>query len=399
MASHLLFATCPKTIPNGALLSKLATDSGTFKLLGKGGGTYILGHEDRYISVVDTDNSLSALHLSNKTTLKATRIVGKFNASRSFTVEFKVNDPSFEFINNVSVFTLTEEQFKVLGVDYTTQLNNDFIARRDCSTGQKRKTCADVDSTANPLDHVQKRQNVQETSLPLPPLPFLCFGISVPLNCDVPDPIIPDNHHRQLKILDYNASHESYTVSFMEPNKAKLTTEILTKTDLMKLPGGRYLIGDYTRFLFMQRKLNVPVTSSPVANNVPDTVFSTQIQSLCVLPPQVRDLQALSFQANLDTYLISYRVKSTGKKIEKQVTTLEMTNFPGGLAAIENYKKLYEPKHNKLPVPALVQAPAPCAAPYLAPTLPPPSVAAVQPHYSSIVLIDTHTDTRLYTNL
>ena len=120
MASYLLFATCPKSIPNGALLSKLATDSGTFKLLGKAGGTYILGHEDCYISVVDKDSSLSALHLTNQTTLKATRIVGKFNASRSFTVEFQVNDPSF--LNTASVFTLTEEQFKVLGVDYTTQL-------------------------------------------------------------------------------------------------------------------------------------------------------------------------------------------------------------------------------------------------------------------------------------
>jgi hypothetical protein len=177
-----------------------------------------------------------------------------------------------------------------------------------------------------------------------------------------------------LKILDYNASHESYTVSFMEPNKTTFTTEILTKTDLLKLPGGRYLIGDYTRFLFMQRKLNVPVTPSPVASNVPDTVFPTPIQSLCVLPPKACDLRALSYQANLDTYTINYRVKGTRKKIEKQVTTLELTNFPEGLAAIEDYKKLYEPKHIKLPVPALVRAPA--SAPYLAPTLPTPSVAA-----------------------
>jgi hypothetical protein len=372
MASHLLFDTCPKSIPNGTLISKLATDSGTFKLLGgKAGGTYILGHEDRYISVVDNDNSLSVLHLSNLTTLKATRIVSKFNASRSFTVEFKVNDPSF--LTTVSVLTLTEEQFKVLGVDYTTQLNNDFIARRDRSTAQKRKACADVDSTANSLDRVQKRQNVQEISQPLPPPPFFGLGISVPLNCAVSDPIIPINHHRLLKILDYNANQESYTVSFMEPNKTMFTTEILTKTDLLKLPGGRYLIGDYTHFLFMQRKPSVPaaVTPSPVATNV-------SIQSPSVLPPKARDLRALSFQANLDTYTISYRVKSNGKKTEKQVTTLEMTNFPGGLAAIEDYKKLYAPKLKKLPVPALVRAPAPALylAP-MAPTLPPPSVAAV----------------------
>jgi hypothetical protein len=365
MASHFLFATCPKTIPNGALLSKLATDSGTFKLLGKTGGTYILGYQDRYISVVDNDKTLSALTLSNLTTLKAIRILGKINASRSFTVEFQINDPSF-----VSVFTLTEEQFKVLGVDYATQLNNDFIAsRRDCSTGQKRKVCADEDSTANSLDHhVQKRQNVQDISLPLPPPPFICLGISVPFNCAIPDPIIPINHYRLLKILDYNESQESYTVSFMEPNKTNLTTEILTKTDLMKLPGGRFLIGDYTRFLFMQRKLNVPATPSPVASKLPT---STPIQSPCVLPSNARDLRALSFQPNLDTYTISYRVKSNGKKIEKQVTTLEITNIPGGLAAIEDYKKLYEPKLKKLPVPALVQAPAP--------TLSSPSIAAVQP--------------------
>ena len=325
MASYLLFATCPKSIPNGALLSKLATDSGTFKLLGKAGGTYILGHEDCYISVVDKDSSLSALHLTNQTTLKATRIVGKFNASRSFTVEFQVNDPSF--LNTASVFTLTEEQFKVLGVDYTTQLNNDFIAnRRDCSTGQKRKICADEDSTANSLDHGQKRQNVQEISLPPPPLPFFSFGISVPFNCAVPE------------------------------------------------------MRDYTS----QRKPNLPVTPSPVPSNMTDTVLPTPIQSdcpgPCVFPPKARDLRALSFQPNLDTYTISYRVKSNGKKIEKQATTLEITNFPGGLAAIEDYKKLYEPKLKKLPVPALIQAPAPV--PYLAPTLSPPSVAAVQPHYS-----------------
>ena len=319
MSSHLLFATCPKSFPNGALISKLATDSGTFKLLGgKGGGTYILGHEDCYVSVVNIDNSMSALHLTNQTTLKATRIVGKINASRSFTVEFQVNDPSF--LNTTSVFTLTEEQFKVLGVDYTTRLNNDFIAHRDCSTVQKRKACADVDSTANCLDHLQKRQNVQKTSLPPPPYPFLSFGLSVPFNCAVPDPIIPINHHRLLKILDYNEHQESYTVTFMEPNKTELTTEILTKTELLKLPGGRYIIGDYTRFLFMQRKLNVPVTPSP---DVPPVV-PTPIQSLCVLPPEARDLRVLSFQANLDSYMISYRVKSkkTGRKIEKQVTTL-----------------------------------------------------------------------------
>jgi hypothetical protein len=371
MASHLLFATCPKSFPNGALISKLATDSGTFKLLGKAGGTYILGYEDRYISVVDNDNSLSAVPLSNLTTLKATRIVSKLNASRSFTVEFQVNDPSF----HKSVFTLTEEQFKVLGVDYATQLNNNFIAsRRDCSTGQKRKACADVDSTANSFDQ-QKRQNVQESSLPLPPLPFLCMGVSVPLNCSVPDPTIPINHYRLLKILDYNVSNQSYTVSFMEPNKTNLTTKLLTKTELMMLPGGRYVIGDYTRFLFMQRKPNVPATPSSVARNMPDIV-STPIQSLCVFPPKARDFRVLSFQANLDTYTISYRVKSNAKKIEKQATTLEITNFPGGLTAIEEYKKLYEPKPKKPPVPALVQVPAPTF--NLALPSPPP-VAVVQP--------------------
>ena len=373
MASHLLFDTCPKSIPNGTLISKLATDSGTFKLLGKGGGTYILGHEDRYISVVDNDNSLSALQLTNLTTLKATHIVAKFNASRSFTVEFQVNDPSFH--NTASVLTLTEEQLKVLGVDYTTQLNNDFIARRDRSTGQKRKVC-DVDSTVNSLDRVQKRQNVQEVSVPLLPPPFFGLGISVPLNCAVPEPIVPINHYRLLKILDYNASTESYTVSFMEPNKTMFTTEILTKTDLMKLPGGRFLIGDYTRFLFLQRKPNIPATPSPVASNkaMPDTVPTT-IPSPCVFPPKARDLRVLSYQAILDTYTINYRVKSYGKKIEKQATTLEITNFPGGLAAIDNYKKLYEPKLKKLPVSALVQAPAPT--PYLASNLSPPSIAAV----------------------
>jgi hypothetical protein len=349
MASHLLFATCPKNIPNGSLISKLATESGTFKLLGKTGGTYVLGHEDRYISVVDNDSSLSALHLSNLTTLKATRIVDKFNASRSFTVEFQINDPSI--LNTASVlhgvFTLTEEQFKVLGVDYTTQLNNNFIAsRRDCSTGQKRKICAEEDSTAG-----HKRQNVQVTSLPPPPIPFLCMGISVPFNCSVPDPIIPINHYRLLKILDYDASQESYTVSFMEPSKTMLTTKILTKANLMKLPGGSFLIGDYTRFLFMQRKVNVP---GLVASNVSDTVLPTPIQSPCVLPPKAYDLRALSFQANLSTYTMSYRVKGQKHKIEKQVTTQEIMKFPGGPSAIEAYIKLYTPKLKKPPAPVAV---------------------------------------------
>ncbi len=84
-----LFATCPKSTPNGSLLSKLATDCGTFKLLGKRGGTYIQGHDDQCITVVDTNDSLSALSLSNQTTLSATRILGKLRSSRTSTVEKK----------------------------------------------------------------------------------------------------------------------------------------------------------------------------------------------------------------------------------------------------------------------------------------------------------------------
>ena len=149
MASHLLFATCPKSTPNGSLLSNLATDRGTFKLLAKSAESYILGHNDQYITVSDTDKSLSALWLSNKTTLRATRILANHKSPLRFTVEFQVTDPLY-----TASITLTDEQLKVLGTNYASQLHNEFAAVQFNSTYLKRKN----DSTANSLEPVQKRQ-------------------------------------------------------------------------------------------------------------------------------------------------------------------------------------------------------------------------------------------------
>ena len=146
MTSLLLFATCPKSTPNGSLISKLATDRGIFKLLAKGAGSYILGHDDRYITVVDADGSLSALCLSNKTTLRATRILANHKSPLRYTVEFQVTDP----LCTASI-TLTDEQLKVLGSDYASQLHNEFVAVQFNSTYLKRKN----DSTANSLEPVK----------------------------------------------------------------------------------------------------------------------------------------------------------------------------------------------------------------------------------------------------
>ncbi len=41
------YSSRPKSNPNGSLISNLATDRGTFKLLAKSARTYIIGHDDR----------------------------------------------------------------------------------------------------------------------------------------------------------------------------------------------------------------------------------------------------------------------------------------------------------------------------------------------------------------
>jgi hypothetical protein len=94
MNSLLLFSTCPKSTPNGSLISNLATERGTFKVLAKSARTYILGHHGRYITVVDTENCLSALCLSNQTTLRAIRILANLKSPLRFTVDFQVKDPA-----------------------------------------------------------------------------------------------------------------------------------------------------------------------------------------------------------------------------------------------------------------------------------------------------------------
>ena len=337
MTSLLLFATSPKTTPNGSLLSKLATDCGTFNLLAKGGETYVLGHDDRYITVVDADDSLSALCLSNQTTLRAIRILANLKSPLRFTVEFQVKDPAF--LTTASI-TLTDEQLKVLGTDYASQLHNEFVAVQYNSTFQKRKAYADQDSTVNLLEPAPKRQNGQGILaaslllvdpllpviplLPVTPDPLLPVSLLLPFSTS---PIIPVSPLRpvsplstdvfDLRVLSLHNMHAdmdryTYKVSYREPGNTKMMEKKISMHELLECPGGTKAFETYYNGSLSKKPKN-----------------------------DYRKLKALCFNADLSTYTVSYLEEGKIKKTEKLMTTAQILDLPGGPEAIEKYKALY----------------------------------------------------------
>jgi hypothetical protein len=357
MNSLLLFSTCPKSIPNGTLISNLATDRGTFKVLAKSARTYILGHNDRYITVVDTDNSLSALDLSNQTTLRVIRIIANLKSPLRFTVDFQVKDPAFVDAEAASI-TLTDEQLKVLGADYNSQLHNEFAADQYNSTFLKRKN----DSTVNLLEPAHKRQNallpvallfLTDPVFPVPAAPLLPVSPlpDIPLLPVSPvvlpaAPLLPVSPIKDRvidTILSYNTKQESYLVRFMEPCKTKTTELVVSKFDLMRLRGGYYAIGEYTRFMFTR-----PKETTATLLRVSDTAQATPDQGLCGLPPKAYDLHAVDFHPKVDKYTMNFSVPGQDSKITELISTSELLQFPNGKEAIQVYTDLHKPK--KLPV-------------------------------------------------
>ena len=257
MTSLLLFATCPKSTPNGSLLSNLATDSGTFKLLGKRGGTYVLGHANQYITVVDTDDTLSALCLSNQTTLRAIRILANLKSPLRFTVEFQVKDPSFL---NTARITLTDEQLKVLGTEYTIQLYNDYntsqlqvVAVQYNSTILKRKN----DSTANYLEPAHKRQNAQEIPL-LPVVPLLPVtpnqGLCV---------LSPKAYN--LHAMSFHPAIDSYIMNFSMPGQDRKIEGLISTSEILQFPNGKEAIQKYND---LHKPKKLPVAAPPIDHPV-----------------------------------------------------------------------------------------------------------------------------------
>jgi hypothetical protein len=312
MTSLLLFATCPKSTPNGSLISKLATDRGIFKLLAKSAGSYILGHDDRYITVVDADDSLSALCLSNQTTLRAIRILDNHNSPLRFTVEFQVKDPAF--LNTANI-TLTDEQLKVLGSDYTSQLHNEFVAVQYNSTFlRKRKN----DSTANSFEPAQKRQNAQGIPL-LPVAPFL---LPVAPLLPVSPPVIPLLQIPVVPLLP---------VSLLVPVAPFLSVAESLIRD--------FTIGEFTRLLFPRPKETTPTV--------------TPNQGICVLPPKAYDLHALSFHPAIDSYRMNFSMPGQDRKIEALISTTEILQFPNGKEAIHKYNDLHKPQRPSVVAPSM----------------------------------------------
>jgi hypothetical protein len=300
MASHLLFATCPKSTPNGSLISNLATDRGTFKLLAKCAGSYVLGHDDRYITVVDADDSLSALCLSNKTTLRATRILANLKSPLRFTVEFQVTDPLY-----TASITLTDEQLNVLGSDYTNQMHNEFVAVQHNSTFLKRKN----DSTANSFEPAQKRQNAQ--GIPLLPVAPLLLPVAPLL--PVSPPVIPLLQIPVVPLLP---------VSLLVPVAPFLSVAESLIRD--------FTIGEFTRLLFPRPKETTPTV--------------TPNQGICALPPKAYDLHALSFHPAIDSYRMNFSMPGQDRKIEALISTTEILQFPNGKEAIHKYNDLHKPQ-------------------------------------------------------
>ena len=371
MNSLLLFSTCPKSTPNGSLISNLSTDRGTFKLLAKSARTCILGHNDRYITVVDTDSSLSGLCLSNQTTLKAIRILANLKSPLRFTVDFKVKDPP---VDTVSI-TLTDAQLNVLGADYTSQLHSEFAADQFNSTFLKRR------SEVNLTEPAQKRHNgslpvasvLGDPVLPMsaspvaPLLPVSLFPVPVAPLLPVPDtplllpdpvlPVLPVaplpvadapfvpvtvaaspyNDRVIDTILSYDTKQENYFVRFMEPCKTKTTELVVSKFDLMRLRGGYYAIGEYTRFLYTRPKEATATPPLRVSTTTPE-------QGLCGLPPKAYNLHAVKFHPQVDKYTMNFSVPGQDSKITKLISTSELLQIPNGKEVIQVYADLHKQK-------------------------------------------------------
>ena len=120
---------------------------------------------------------------------------------------------------------------------------------------------------------------------------------------------IHSEHLRLLRVLHFSPDLDIYTLSFNETGTRKKTEKQMTTTQVLELLGGPEAIQNYR-------------------------LSSAKKSKLC----------AFNFNPDLDSYTLSFLEE--GQKLEKLMTTAHILELPGGLEAIEKYKKLELDRYN-----------------------------------------------------
>ncbi len=177
---------------------------------------------------------------------------------------------------------------------------------------------------------------------------------------------------QNIKALCFDAVQDTYTVSFVEAGKGKRTEKLMKTSELLKLPGGAFVIEEY-KALYTHNATDLPysafdlcvssfqpiIAQYTVQYRVPGTTTTLECQvnadklkklpggpeailgyiNAADLPYSAFDLCVSNFQPIIAQYTVQYRVPSTTTTLECQVHADKLKKFPGGPEAILGYIK------------------------------------------------------------
>jgi hypothetical protein len=143
---------------------------------------------------------------------------------------------------------------------------------------------------------------------------------------------------QNIRALCFDAVKDTYTVSFAEAGKGKKTERLMRTSELLKLPGGAFVIEEYKALytpnlpVVLPKAKKLPVL--PKAKKLPVTDLPLNKTDL---PLSAYDLSVSSYQPIIAKYTVQYRMPGTTTTLECQVNADELKMILGGPEAILGY--------------------------------------------------------------
>ena len=155
---------------------------------------------------------------------------------------------------------------------------------------------------------------------------------------------------QNIKALCFDAVKDTYTVSFAEAGKGKKTERLMRTSELLKLPGGAFVIEEYKALytpnlpvVLPKAKLKkLPPVVLPKAKKLPPPICNLPVTDL---PYSACDLCVSSFQPITAQYTVQYRVPGSTTTLDCQVHADHLKKLPGGPEAILVYIKTHAYDH------------------------------------------------------
>ncbi len=161
---------------------------------------------------------------------------------------------------------------------------------------------------------------------------------------------------QNFKALCFDAVKDTYTVSFADAGKGKKTEKLMRTSELLKLPGGAFVIDEYKALYTPNLPVALPKAKKlspvvlPKAKKLPPVVLPKAKK----LPPPINlpvtdlpycalDLCVSSFQPIIAQYTVQYRVPESTTTLECQVNADHLKKLQGGPEAILAYIKKLSP--------------------------------------------------------